>query len=203
MHEIVIATGNRGKVDEFGALLDGLAINLSSLRDHFDPVPDIAETGESFEANALLKAQWVQKRLGGAVLADDSGLEVDALNGAPGVYSARFAGDSATDSSNVEKLLGKLTGVPPVDRTARFRCVLVLLGATFEPIVAHGVCDGTIGDSPRGTGGFGYDPVFMPAGFHLNFAEMTPAVKDAISHRGKAVLHLRKELVRLYGRSQG
>lgn len=195
---LVLATSNAGKVKEIIELLEDHPFAFSNLRDHFDPPPVIPETGDSFEVNARMKARWVYDKLGLWSLADDSGLLVDFLNGAPGVRSARYAGESATDHDNVRKLLESLTGVSDFGRTARFKCVIVLKTDTVE-LVASGVCEGHIGTEARGDQGFGYDPVFFPAGFKQTFAQLDPRVKNAISHRGKALLNLRKELRRHYG----
>ncbi len=195
--EIIVASGNRGKLREITELLSDMPLTLSGLRDHWDPPPDIPETGATFEENARLKAKWVHERTGVWALADDSGLEVDALRGAPGVYSARYAGEGAGDEANLRKLLKEMEGVPEQSRTARFRCVVVLMAAADLAYVAQGVCNGRIVGEPCGSNGFGYDPVFVPDGFRRTFAQLDEGVKNAISHRGKALVNLRKELVRL------
>jgi XTP/dITP diphosphohydrolase len=200
MQEIIVATGNLGKLREFSDMLADFSLRLTSLRDHFSVLPEIPETGATFEENSLIKAQWLHERKPGLVMADDSGLEVDYLKGAPGVMSARYSGPESTDESNLKKLLAELAGVPGERRMARFRCVITLITDTGETHVARGVCEGVIGLEPRGTNGFGYDPVFIPRGFRSSFAELDPRIKHAISHRGKALLNLRKELVSLYGR---
>jgi XTP/dITP diphosphohydrolase len=198
--EIIIATGNLGKVREIRHICAGLPIHLTSLKDHWAAVPVIPETGDTFLANALIKARWVLARRGGWVLADDSGLEVDALGGRPGVLSSRYAGENADDRQNVEKLLAALEGVAPDKRTARFRCVMVLLGPAGETVSAEGVCEGRIDVRPRGEGGFGYDPLFVPAGFTRSFAELDEDAKNAISHRGRALKKLKGRLDELFGR---
>lgn len=195
--EVIVATGNRGKLREILEILSDMPLNLTGLRDHWNPPPDIPETGSTFEENARLKAAWVHERTGLWSLADDSGLEVDALQGAPGVYSARYAGEGAGDEANLRKLLQQMDGVPDERRTARFRCVVVLMSGPDRVYVAQGVCDGRIVREPAGTNGFGYDPVFVPDGFRRTFAQLDEGVKNAISHRGKALVNLRKELVRL------
>jgi XTP/dITP diphosphohydrolase len=197
MRTIIVASGNRGKVREIGQILADLQVSLVALGDRFSPAPSIPETGDTFEANARQKASWVYERTREWVLADDSGLEVDALGGAPGVRSARYAGEGAGDRANLEKLLAALKGVPAECRTARFRCAMALVDATGGVHIASGVCNGRIIGAPQGVGGFGYDPVFVPDGFHRTFAQLDEGVKNAISHRGKALLNLRKELVRL------
>jgi XTP/dITP diphosphohydrolase len=195
---VVIATTNLGKVKEILSLLLDFPFVLSSLRDHFDPVPSIPENGDTFEENARIKADWVYSQLGQWTIADDSGLEVDFLKGAPGVHSARYAGLHATDAENNKKLLAALDGVPEGQRSARFRCTIAF--KTDETIlVAHGKCEGRIGLAPAGDTGFGYDPLFIPFGFHRTFSELDLHVKNAISHRCKALLNLRKEIRRFYG----
>ena len=195
MREIIIATGNAGKVKEFREMLAGLDIVLTSLADRFDPIPDIAETGSTFYENAKIKADWVYDNAGGIwSLADDSGLEVDALNGAPGVLSARYSGDGANAARNNEKLLNELRGVPESLRAARFRCVLVLKAGIDTYHTAEGTCEGRIIDRATGDKGFGYDPLFIPDGFDRTFAQLAPEEKNRISHRGMALRNLYAEL---------
>jgi XTP/dITP diphosphohydrolase len=193
MREIIVATGNRGKLREITELLSGLPVKLSSLADHWFPVPSIPETGDTFLANALQKASWVFERKGMWVLADDSGLEVDALGGRPGVRSARFAGENCDPAANNTKLLELLADVPPERRTARFKCVTVLVCTAESYFHSEGVCEGSITLAPRGTGGFGYDPLFVPAGFSGTFGEMKQEDKHAISHRGRALQKIRDQ----------
>jgi XTP/dITP diphosphohydrolase len=187
IRRLVVATGNAGKLREFAALL-GPGVEL--LPPQQLGVQPVAETGTTFEANALLKAHHAARCTGLPALADDSGLEVDALGGAPGVWSARYAGPGATDADNNARLLAALAGVPAPARTARYRCVLVLVRAPGDPapLVAAGCWDGWIGTAPRGTGGFGYDPFFVvdPA-TGQTAAELDPAAKNARSHRGQAL----------------
>jgi XTP/dITP diphosphohydrolase len=187
---VVFATGNRGKVREIAELLGG-RLDLVPQTDL--AVPSIEETGDSFAANALLKARHAAAVTGLPALADDSGLEVDALGGAPGVYSARYAGDQATDEDNVAHLLAELAGVAPTARTARFRCVLALVRSADDaaPLVAEAAWEGSITAAPRGTGGFGYDPVFEVPGLGRTSAELAPADKNSRSHRGLAARRLR------------
>jgi XTP/dITP diphosphohydrolase len=193
-HEIIVATGNKGKLEEIKTLLSDMPVALTSLRDYWDPIVSIPEDGATFYENALGKAQWVFSRTGKPSLADDSGLEVDFLGGQPGVKSARFAGDGATDQKNLEKLIMLLKECPPEKRTARFRCVLVFVCSDKEIITAQGKCEGVIGPGPAGGGGFGYDPVFIPSGFDLTFAQLGDAVKNRISHRATALIELKKKL---------
>jgi len=190
---IVLATRNAGKVSELARLLARGARRFESLRDH--PEVALPEEGESsYRENALGKARAVHQALAVPALGDDSGLEVDALDGAPGVRSARYAGALAGDVLNNERLLDALRGVPPERRTARFRCVLALVRGPGDERVVEGVCEGRIVDAPRGEGGFGYDPVFEPAGASLTFAEMSGPMKDALSHRALAATALRAAL---------
>jgi XTP/dITP diphosphohydrolase len=195
MREIILATGNAGKVREFREILGDGHLSLTSLADHFKPLPAISETGSTFLENALLKARWVFDRKNRWVMADDSGLEVDALGGEPGVRSARFAGETADVAANNRKLLALLAErKDPALRTARFKCVIVLLTSAENYFSAEGVCEGAIAFAPRGSGGFGYDPLFVPTGFVQTFAELEAAKKHAISHRGKALMKMREQL---------
>lgn len=182
MPRILIATSNNGKVAEFSSLLGGL-YDLVSLRDVGLASPD--ETGVTFEENAILKATAAAQESGLITVADDSGLEVDALGGQPGVRSARFAGESATDSENVVLLLDRLNGVPEEARTARFVCVIAVAMPNGRTRTYRGVLPGTITTSPRGTNGFGYDPV-LELSNGRTVAELLPDEKNAISHRGNA-----------------
>jgi XTP/dITP diphosphohydrolase len=192
--DLLLATRNAHKTREFHELLGpGFdVIDLSSF-------PEIAipkETGWTFEENATLKAIAASKKLPSPVIADDSGLEVDALGGAPGVFSARYAGENAGDVSNVDKLLRELRkqNIATEKRSARFRCVIALAQNGKLLGVFEGFAEGKIADPPRGSGGFGYDPIFEPKGFDQTFAEMTPESKNKISHRGQAIAALREGL---------
>jgi XTP/dITP diphosphohydrolase len=190
---LLLASANQGKLRELRTILHGLPVELVGLDEagRGDP-PEVEETGETFLANALLKARAYAAWSGLAAVADDSGLEVDALGGAPGVRSARYAGPGATDQANLDKLLAALTGVPPERRTARFRCVAALDDpATGREDHAEAAWEGRILDAPRGSGGFGYDPVFLPDGWDRTSAEVDQPTKDAASHRGKAFRALR------------
>ncbi len=197
---IVIATYNRGKLAELRALLADVPVALVSLRDIVDPAPVLTEDGDSFEANAASKAQQACRATGMVALADDSGLQVDALGGRPGVRSARYAGENATDAENNAALLCELGGVPPERRNARFRCVLVL-ATPWEPGVVRsveGVCEGDIGLEPKGSRGFGYDPLFLVDGYAgRTMAELTDAEKNALSHRGRAAQAMKPLLAEL------
>ncbi|MBD3391536.1 MAG: RdgB/HAM1 family non-canonical purine NTP pyrophosphatase [Chitinivibrionales bacterium] len=193
IEEILIATGNQGKVREIGQIFSDTPLRLRSLRDIWDTIPEIPETGATFFDNARMKARWVLGRTGAWCLADDSGLEVDALGGEPGVRSARFAGEHGNDTANNAKLLRCLQNVEVEKRTARFRCVVVLAGPEGE-YSAEGVCEGRIGFGPRGSEGFGYDPLFIPDGFSETFAQLDADRKHAVSHRGRALQALRERI---------
>jgi XTP/dITP diphosphohydrolase len=189
---LLLASGNPGKLRELRAILHGLPVELVGLADAgAGEPPEVAETGATFLDNALEKARAYAAWSGLAAVADDSGLEVDALGGAPGVRSARYAGQGAGDQANLDKLLAELAGVPPERRTARFRCAAVLVDRELGEWSAEGVWEGRLLEAPRGTGGFGYDPVFVPDGWDRTSAEVDQATKDAASHRGKAFRALR------------
>jgi XTP/dITP diphosphohydrolase len=193
--DLLVATRNAHKTEEIQRIL-GPQFNVTDLAAHPE-IPHIAESGTTFQENAILKALAVSKCMPGFVIADDSGLEVEALGGAPGIYSARYAGMNATDQEKTDKLLEELTLVSATKnaRRARFRCVLALackgnlLGA-FE-----GIIEGQIADRPHGSHGFGYDPIFMPEGFQQTFGELAPAEKNQLSHRARALERLRTFLI--------
>ena len=193
MHQLLLATRNAHKTREFAEIL-GDEFEIHDLAEAVE-LPAVEETGLTFEANAILKAVETSKHFPGLVVADDSGLEVDALDGAPGIYSARYAGEHAADAANVAKLLGELRECDPGLRTARFRCSLALAqeGRLLETF--DGVVEGTIVDAPRGEGGFGYDPVFQPQGYDRTFGELPAAEKNRISHRARAIRLLRAALL--------
>jgi XTP/dITP diphosphohydrolase len=194
VRQVVLASANAGKQREFAALLAGHGIELS-LQSAYD-IASIAETGSTFEANALLKARHAAQASGLPALADDSGLEVDALAGRPGVYSARYAGESASEQDNNAKLLGELLGVPAAARTARYRCVLALVRgpADAAPLIASGCWAGAIATAPAGAGGFGYDPLFIPQGMACSAAQLPAELKNRLSHRGQALAQLLAQL---------
>lgn len=192
--EVVIATKNVGKVAEFAAAMVGLPVKILALTD-FGDIPDAVEDGATFAANAEIKARHYASYTGKACLADDSGLEVDALGGAPGVYSARYAGEPATDEQNNCKLLDNLLRVSADKRSARFKCALAFFTPNNAVIAAEGTCEGIILDKPRGEGGFGYDPLFYVPQFGKTFAELTVAEKNCISHRGLAIKNMVSKLV--------
>lgn len=193
MDVVVLATKNRGKAREIQAMLEGVVARVESLADH--PSVELPPEGaDSYRENALEKARAVWRALGVPAVGDDSGLEVEALDGAPGVTSARFAGPDADDAANNARLLAELSGLPAIRRGAQFRCVLALVEGDGKERVVEGVCPGRILDAPRGTEGFGYDPLFLPEGESRTFAELPHDVKNTISHRGRAVRALRAAL---------
>ena len=196
--ELILATGNPGKVKEIRALCEDIPVTILSLKDLWREVPDIPETGSTFEENARLKAQWVFSRRGTWTLADDSGLEVEALDGEPGIYSSRYAGEECDDAKNLHKLLSHLEGVAVEKRRARFRCVMCLVGPDNFDKTVSGICKGTIACEPQGTNGFGYDPVFIPEGYETTFARMKQSIKNSISHRGRALSAVKEELYELF-----
>ena len=197
MRSIVLATGNPGKVRELQALLAALEVEI--LPQSAFTVPEVEETGLSFVENALLKARNAAYYSGLPAIADDSGLVVDALHGAPGIYSARYAGPGAGDRDNVEKLLHELRTVPAAARSARFYCALVYLRHVEDPmpLICEGTWEGIIAQTPRGAGGFGYDPVFFVPAEGKTAAELEPAVKNRLSHRGRALAELLRRLERV------
>jgi len=187
---LVLATGNAGKLREMCAILAPWQVDVRSLAE-FTPA-SAAETGLTFVENALLKARFAAGASGLPAIADDSGLEVDALHGSPGIYSARYAGADASDAANNARLLRELTGVPDSARTARYRCAMVFLRWPEDPapVVAQAAWEGIIGHAPRGTGGFGYDPLFLVDDGARTAAELTPTDKNQRSHRGQALRRL-------------
>jgi XTP/dITP diphosphohydrolase len=192
---VVVGSSNHGKLAEIRSTLDFPGWRFTAAGELDDEWPSPEETGDTFEANARIKAIAARERFGFAALADDSGLEVDALDGEPGVYSSRYAGPCANDAENTSRLLIALQGVPESERTARFRCTIVFIGDDGVETVAQGTCEGRIGLDPRGEHGFGYDPVFLPeASPGRTMAELTLAEKNAISHRGAALRELRAKL---------
>lgn len=200
---LLIGSGNRGKAFELAGLLEGLPWDVRCLADYAPaagPVPPPVEDGLTFEENAVKKAVYFSDVFGAACLADDSGLVVDAIGGAPGIYSARYAGPEADDKANNAKLLADLDGVAEAERTARFVCYAAFVRPGEPPHVEKGVVEGRIGLRPRGSGGFGYDPLFIPEGHTRTFGEMEMAEKKLISHRGLALQKMRAYLERLAAR---
>jgi len=197
MSTIVLATGNQGKVKELASLLAKYQIEIIP-QSNFD-VPEVAETGSTFVENAIIKARHAAKITGLPAIADDSGLEVDALNGAPGVYSARYASDvneNPTDDDNTNKLLSALENIPDDQRSARFHCVLVYMKHENDPtpIICHGVWQGSISREKQGEQGFGYDPVFWQEDLQMSSAQLPRDIKNKLSHRGQALAQLVKKL---------
>lgn len=193
---ILIATKNRGKLRELQDILIGLPVVLASL-DQFPDLPDAVEDADTFEGNAERKAIHYARLTGLWTLADDSGLEVDALGGAPGVFSARFAGRQGDDAANNAKLIAQLAGVPAEKRTARFRCAVVLAGGEGVQAKASGSFEGLIVDDPRGYNGFGYDPHFFLPLLGMTAAQLPPELKNRISHRAQALTAIRPHISRL------
>jgi len=192
--KLIVASGNAGKMREIRAICSDLNITIDSLEDAFGEKIDIPETGTTFLENATLKANWVRERKECWVLADDSGLMVDALNGEPGVYSARYAGESCNDKDNIVKLLNALKDVDAENRGAKFVSQMVLLGPNGESVDVVGECHGTISQEKSGNNGFGYDPIFIPEGYSQSFATLDEESKNKISHRGEALKKLRGKL---------
>ncbi|MEJ2764005.1 XTP/dITP diphosphatase [Photobacterium sp. MCCC 1A19761] len=190
MSKLVLATGNQGKVKEMASLLADFGFDVVAQSDY--QVSSVAETGTTFIENAIIKARHAAKETGLPAIADDSGLEVDYLKGAPGIYSARFAGEDASDLDNLNKLLAEMDGVPEAERTARFHCVLVMMRHENDPtpLVCHGTWEGRILTEAHGENGFGYDPVFWVPEDQCASAELEPARKKQLSHRGKALQQL-------------
>lgn len=185
--KLVLATRNLGKVRELSDMLSQQCnIEVLSMRD-FPEAPDVVEDGETYQDNAKKKAVDIARYSGIVALADDSGLEVDALGGAPGVHSARYAGSDASDADRIAKLLAATRYVPDNERTARFKCAVAVAEPNGRADVVIGVCDGKIIRKPRGSQGFGYDPVFVPHGYDKTFAELGEQIKNRISHRAKAL----------------
>ena len=190
MSKIVLATGNQGKVREMADVLSDFGFDVVA-QSEFN-VSDVAETGTTFIENAIIKARHAAKESGLPAIADDSGLEVDALHGAPGVYSARYSGEGATDQKNIDKMLAAMDGIPTEKRTARFHCVLVLMKHENDPtpLICHGSWEGHITTEQQGENGFGYDPIFWVSEDNCSSAELEPARKKQLSHRGQALKKL-------------
>ena len=193
MKQVLIATTNKGKVIDFETLLNPLGIKVKSLLDFSNPV-EVEETGVTFLENAILKAEAISNHFNAIVIADDSGLAIDALNGRPGVYSARYAGEQKNDQANIEKVLDELRGIQAEKRTARFHCVLALAIPGKKTITVDGTCDGVISESPIGEHGFGYDPIFFVPKLNKTMAQLTRDEKNKISHRAKALNLLVEQL---------
>ena len=191
---LAIASRNPGKIREIVAICADWPVEWDRARPGDGSWPEIEESGNTYLDNALLKAHGVARARQTPALADDSGIEVDALGGAPGPRSARYAGPHATDQRNLAMLVRALAGIPAAGRTARYRCVSAVAWPDGREVWAEGHCEGTLISKPRGSGGFGYDPIFVPAGWDRTMAELAPAEKHAISHRGRAARKLAEEL---------
>lgn len=187
MQRILLATTNKGKQREYAELLAPLAMEVTILSDLGPDVPEVVEDGLTFEENALKKALTYFRHFQLPVIADDSGLEVDALGGKPGVFSARYAGEKASDEENIAKLLAELHNVPLEKRSARFVCVIAYVDGKNDPIIAKGFCSGQIAFEPKGSNGFGYDPIFYLPQYEKTMAQLEPEEKNKISHRSKAL----------------
>lgn len=192
--KIVAATGNKHKIEEIESITKKFGMNVITKAEAGVGDLEVEETGTTFEENSLIKAEAIMKATGMPAIADDSGLEADALNGAPGVYSARFSGEGATDESNNAKLLKVMENIPDDERSARFVSVVTLCFPDGTVVAARGECPGTLRRSPRGDGGFGYDPLFVPVGYDKTYAEISAEEKNIISHRAKALGILRMKL---------
>lgn len=193
MNELIIATKNKGKAREFAEALEPLGYTVKTLLD-YPQLKEIEETGTTFEENAILKAEGICEQIGKMVIADDSGLIVDALNGEPGVYSARYAGEDKDDEANIDKVLKKLKDVPEKERTARFYCALAVAIPNEKTITVNGTCEGIIINERKGNNGFGYDPIFFVPELGKTMAELETEEKMKISHRGAALKKLREVL---------
>ncbi|UII55089.1 XTP/dITP diphosphatase [Cytobacillus spongiae] len=191
MKEMIIATKNKGKAKEFVRIFEPMGFQVKTLAD-FPELEDVEETGTSFEENATLKAETISKQLGKMVIADDSGLVVDALDGEPGIYSARYAGEVKNDEANMDKLLDKMKGMD--HRSARFYCALAVASPAFHTFTVHGTCEGSILHERRGTNGFGYDPIFFVEAIGKAMAELMPDEKNQLSHRAKAIKKLEDQI---------
>jgi len=189
LREIIIATKNAGKVKDFETLFSPKGFKVKSLLD-FPEIEDVEETGVTFAENATLKAEAISSALNKPVIADDSGLAIDALNGEPGVYSARYAGENKDDNANIEKVLQKLNDVPFEKRTARFHCALAIAVPGKRTEIVEGTCEGHILEEKRGENGFGYDPIFFVEKWRCSMAELTKEQKNQISHRANALKKL-------------
>ena len=192
--KLFIATSNLNKVQEMKEILSEFDIEILSKEDVGD-LPEVEEDRGTFAGNALKKAKTIQQEVGLPTIADDSGLSVEALNGQPGVYSARFAGEDATDQENNRKLLGLLSGLEDNRRRAHFICVMAFIDEDGNEEIVEGKCHGEIGFEPQGVNGFGYDPLFIPDGYQKTFAQLNSEVKNKISHRAKALKKMRQVLV--------
>lgn len=191
---LAIASRNEHKLRELRAICADWPVEWVTVQTHSGKWPDVEEPHDTYLHNAFEKAHAVAQALGVPAVADDSGIEVDALGGAPGPRSARYAGEDGTDGDNLRQMLAAMKGVPGPGRTARYRCVAAIAWPDGRELHAEGTCEGTLASRPRGRGGFGYDPIFVPAGWDRTMAELGPGEKDRISHRGRAFRALRELL---------
>jgi XTP/dITP diphosphohydrolase len=198
-HKLVLATRNKGKITEFRRILEEIAPGQIELigADQFPDLVDVEETGVSFEENSLLKARYTSQATGLPAIADDSGLCVDALDGDPGIFSARWAGVHGNDRANLEKVLNQLKDVPDEKRTAHFKCVASLVLPDGREQVAEGRFEGHILHAPVGENGFGYDPIFQPLGLSISSAQMNAQEKDLVSHRGKSLRSIAPHVIQM------
>jgi XTP/dITP diphosphohydrolase len=199
MNELVVATKNRGKAKEFENLFREHGFIVKTLLD-YPEVEDVEETGKSFEENAVLKAEAICRKLNRPVIGDDSGLVVDALEGRPGIYSARYAGESKSDEANIDKVLEELQGIPEEERTARFYCALAVAVPGQTTFTVQGTCEGVILGERRGNNGFGYDPIFFVIEKKLTMAELSSEEKNKISHRAKALEKLAENIQTIFSK---
>lgn len=197
MKTILIGTTNLGKLNDFKKLFEKEGITVKSLQD-YPEVIDVEETGDTFQANAILKAEAFSRKYNEIVIADDSGLEIDSLNGRPGIYSARYAGEEKNDEENIQKVLKEMEGIPVEKRTATFVCALAVARPGKETIVFEGKCSGFITEEPKGSHGFGYDPIFYVPEKNKTMAELTTEEKNEISHRKRALDKLKSEWKSLF-----
>ncbi|WP_075982492.1 XTP/dITP diphosphatase [Bacillus massilinigeriensis] len=191
MKEVIIATKNPGKAKEFVQMLEPLGFQVKTLLD-YPEIEDVEETGKTFEENAILKAESISSALGKMAIADDSGIVIDALDGRPGIFSARYAGEEKNDEKNIDKVLAELEEVSERDRTARFYCALAVAVPGQSTFTVHGTCEGLILKERRGTNGFGYDPIFYVIEEGKSMAELAPEEKNQISHRANALKELKR-----------
>ncbi len=197
MKQLVIASRNAGKIREIKNFLHGLDIDIKSFID-FPEMQDVIEDGRTFEENAFKKARSVFEHTKITTIADDSGLEVEHLNNGPGILSKRYSGENSNDITNNQKLLADLKGIDMDDRKARFKCVMVLYNSLYNGLTFEGKCEGYVIEDLKGENGFGYDPLFVPVGYNKTFAELDLVTKNKISHRGKALSHLRDFLEKIF-----
>lgn len=195
--KLIISTGNQNKVDEIAVILKDLPIEILSKKEIGLGDLDVIEDGATLEENSILKAKALAEKTNYMVVADDSGLFVDYLNGQPGIYSSRYGGEEGNNKKNNKKLLEELKDIPLEKRKAQFKCVIVLITEDREIVTVEGQCKGTIGLEPKGNNGFGYDPLFTPEGYSETFGELDEEIKNKISHRAKALEQLKKEIKKI------